>query len=144
MLIEDFIKEIEEYKRLGNTPVKHVIEGWIDINERKKNYGKIAINIADDLIELINNGDIKFKKYTPLEKTQQIIAEGKKYEYEICQYCIYNRNCTNDGVVQKSNKYDEFDDWLKCEAGIYHYFKERDKPELVIPLNKMAKLDRVL
>lgn len=139
MLIEDFIKEIEEYKRLGNTPVKYVIEGWIDINERKRNYNKTAIIIADHLIELINQGDIQFKKHTPLEKTQQIIDESKKYEYEICQYCIYNGNCKSDGVVQESNKYDEYDFTLRCESGIFRYFKEKDKPELVIPLNKMAK-----
>lgn len=52
-----------------------------------------------------------------------------KYEYETCQYCIHNGNCEDGEVIQKLNKYDEFDDWLKCEAGIYHYFKEIDKQE---------------
>lgn len=77
MLIEDFIKEVEEYKRLGNTPVKYVIEGWIDINERKRNYNKTAIIIADHLIELINQGDIQFKKHTPLEKHSRLLMNQK-------------------------------------------------------------------
>lgn len=70
MITEDFIKELEEYKRLGNTPVKHVLEGRIDINERKKYYHKLAISIVDDLIEIMNQGDIQFKKRSRLWRNQ--------------------------------------------------------------------------